>query len=274
MNEVYIYGLICPLSNEIRYVGKTTQKLNKRLSQYLSATYKSNPHKYNWINQLKLQGLKPTIKIIEICNSVNWVEREKFWINDITNLTNITQGGENGLFFTSEILEKISIGVKNYFKNPIVKELCSINSTLYWNNIENRINHGLKIKGSKRSTEHKEILSNIKESQWKNNDYKESMCKQSKNLWNDSEYKEKTLKYIQSDENKKTVSLRFKDKPLSFEHREKMSTNSKNKKEVIINGILYNSITEASKLIPIERNKLKSRIKSKNFTEYNYKGAN
>ena len=94
--DILIYGLVDPRTNEIRYVGKTTQTLNKRLSQHLCSNKKHNPHKFNWINQLKTLNLKPTIILIETCNDKNWVEREKHYILTIENLTNITQGGENG----------------------------------------------------------------------------------------------------------------------------------------------------------------------------------
>lgn len=268
--DILIYGLVDPRTNEIRYVGKTTQTLNKRLSQHLCSNKKHNPHKFNWINQLKTLNLKPTIILIESCNDKNWVEREKHYILTIENLTNITQGGENGLFFSKEIIEKISKGVKKAWSNKEFREKQSLKQKEFWSNNENRINQGLKIVGSKRTQEHKETLSTIKKNQWLNDDYKDKMVNQSKDLWNDENYKNKVFNYTKSDEHKQNVSERFKGKTLSDEHKEKMSNSSKNKKPISIEGKIYDSITKASIEIGINRDKIKGRLKSNNFKDYYY----
>ena len=47
-----------------------------------------------------------------------------------------------------------------------------------------------------------------------------------------------------------------------------MSKSSKNKQPIMVDGVKYDSINEASKLIPINRDKLKGRLKSNNFPNY------
>ena len=152
--EVKIYVLIDPETNEIRYVGKTIQSLKVRLTNHLYSVSKHNPYKFNWIQQLKSKKLIPIIMEIEICDENNWAEREKFWINyykKISKLTNLTIGGENGLFFSDEILNKISDGVKKKWKEKEFRDNLIEKTKFYWQNDENRKNRGECNKGKKRT---------------------------------------------------------------------------------------------------------------------------
>lgn len=269
--EVKIYVLIDPETNEIRYVGKTIQSLKVRLTNHLYSVSKHNPYKFNWIQQLKSKKLIPIIMEIEICDENNWAEREKFWINyykKISKLTNLTIGGENGLFFSDEILNKISDGVKKKWKEKEFRDNLIEKTKFYWQNDENRKNRGECNKGKKRTLEHKSIISSFRKEQWKDNMYREKMSSQSKELWNDENYRKKQSDYFNSEENKKIISNRFKNKNKSEETKLRMSMGRKNKKPIMIMGFKYNSITEASKQIPMNRDKLRTRLNSKNFTDY------
>jgi hypothetical protein len=269
--EIKIYGLVDPKNNQIRYIGKTQQPLKRRLTQHIYDNGLSNKYKYNWINKLKNEGLKPQIIELETCNEENWVEREKFHIKNNNNLTNLTDGGESGLFFTKEIIKKISDGLKKKWLEEGFKESFSLRMKEYWSDPLNREESSKRMTGKKMPLSHEIKQRNRKLNEWKENKYKEKMSIQSKKLWEDKEYIDKTLKFLKSDEHKKMVSDRFKNCKLSEEHKKKMSISSKNKKPVIIDGVEFESITEASKLIPINRDKLKVRIKSKHFVNYNYK---
>jgi len=54
----YIYKLICPISNEVRYIGQTSYSLEHRLSGHIRKTVskiKNNKrltHKENWIKTI------------------------------------------------------------------------------------------------------------------------------------------------------------------------------------------------------------------------------
>lgn len=105
----YIYVLKCPLSGEVRYVGKTVMPLKTRLSQHLRD--KSNSHKALWIRSLIEQELQPVIEAIEtVLSDSNWVERECYWIKYYrtlnANLTNGTDGGE-GVTVRLSLLDRI-----------------------------------------------------------------------------------------------------------------------------------------------------------------------
>lgn len=62
----------------------------------------------------------------------------------------------------------------------------------------------------------------------------------------------------------------LKDIPKTDEHREKIKMANPNRKIVIIDGIRYNSINEASKALKVDRKTIAYRVKSKNFSNYNY----
>ena len=60
----YIYLLICPISNDVKYVGVTMNpksRFNNHLNRF------ENKSKKEWIHLLKSQELKPIMKIVENC---------------------------------------------------------------------------------------------------------------------------------------------------------------------------------------------------------------
>lgn len=94
MKNINIYKLIDPITNEIRYVGKTKNVLSKRYNEHIyRAKQGHDSHVYCWIRKLLKNNLKITIELIEECAEENWEEREKYWISYYPNLTNISKGG-------------------------------------------------------------------------------------------------------------------------------------------------------------------------------------
>jgi len=96
-----IYTLTDPLTNEIRYVGKTTEKnyLN-RYKSHRNTNIKShgNLHKNNWVMSLKKNNQTPIMEIIDVIEG-EWEWLEKYWISQLRtwgfNLLNISEGGDN-----------------------------------------------------------------------------------------------------------------------------------------------------------------------------------
>jgi hypothetical protein len=99
-----IYVLRCPISNEVRYVGQTRARIEKRLSNHIwesKKIKKKYSHKDNWILKLSKLELKPIIEKIEEISldySLSYVlEKETYWIlkyRNNSNLVNATDGGE------------------------------------------------------------------------------------------------------------------------------------------------------------------------------------
>jgi len=128
----YIYSLSDPISNEIRYVGKSDNP-NQRLVEHIRKCKYSITHKNNWIKSLLNRNLKPIVEILDIV-SVNdcgfwenyWINTIKTWGFDLTNIANGGIGGNLGSIvnkkisqalmnrtYTNETIEKMKIGAKN-----------------------------------------------------------------------------------------------------------------------------------------------------------------
>ena len=114
-----LYGLYCPINDELRYIGITTKSLNHRLNRHLR-----KPTNYKigmWFKELMKQGLKPIIKLIKEFDSYSSLLSGE--INEIKigrenglNLFNMADGGDInymlGRTHTPEARLKISIANK------------------------------------------------------------------------------------------------------------------------------------------------------------------
>lgn len=75
--EIKIYYLKDPITNKIRYIGRTSRKLNERLLDHISSSHSNhNSYKKNWILKLDSQGLKPEIGLLKKVNC-SWKESHK-----------------------------------------------------------------------------------------------------------------------------------------------------------------------------------------------------
>ena len=109
----YIYSLIDPRTNKVRYVGKSNNPQQRLIDHFYDD---SKTKKCSWILKLKSLGLKPILKILEEVPENNWEAREVYWISFFRrtvgpDLTNLCNGGE-GVTFTDEVRKKISAAVK------------------------------------------------------------------------------------------------------------------------------------------------------------------
>lgn len=101
-----IYGLADPRTGELRYIGKTIQRLSGRRVTHVTHAkrlYRDRKSRWavNWIKALVDLGLKPDIFEIEVIpEGGDWREAEMFWIEYFRalgfNLCNLRAGGEEG----------------------------------------------------------------------------------------------------------------------------------------------------------------------------------
>lgn len=119
IDAVFIYGLKCPIVNEIRYIGKSVNP-QRRFKNHILYETRANTHKARWLNILLQKGLTPQIIILEKVNKSEWEIKEKFWIQKFKSngisLTNETDGGdgrEKGFKHKPESVRKIVYGLRN-----------------------------------------------------------------------------------------------------------------------------------------------------------------
>lgn len=107
----YIYSLIDPIDNSIRYIGWTSNVENRYKQHLKEARRGSKNHRCNWIRSLFSKNVLPTISVIEEIPYSKRQEREVYWISYYgrENLVNSTDGGEG------QKGAVVSDSVKRYF---------------------------------------------------------------------------------------------------------------------------------------------------------------
>lgn len=95
----YIYGLVDPRTNRIRYIGKADNP-QRRLTNHLADARRGVVSvRCRWLRKLMKLGLVPTVEILEEVPVDRWDEAERWWIARLSlshDLTNGTHGGDGG----------------------------------------------------------------------------------------------------------------------------------------------------------------------------------
>ena len=117
--SVKIYYLCDPITKDIRYVGKTTMSLIKRLNSHFHSLNKKS-HKSSWIKSLLKLGIKHEIHLIDEVGEDMWQFWEIHYISLFRswgfNLTNKTTGGEGipkNYKFSQETRDRMSASHKD-----------------------------------------------------------------------------------------------------------------------------------------------------------------
>lgn len=184
---MYIYGLFSP-DGELRYVGKTSKVLKKRLWEHTAVSQlKYACHRTNWIKSLYPQ--KPYIQLIQTLSSEKELnEAEIYWISYFRSvgcrLVNSTDGGEGvrGRKHTEEskaYLRSINIGKK------MSPEACAKISKVHKGkvvSIEARKKMSIARKGKKLSVEHSKKISESNRGRVFSDEHKRKISEQRKGI--------------------------------------------------------------------------------------------
>jgi len=130
---VYIYGLRCPLTDAIRYVGKSGDPEKRRHSHVGEAARREkNHHTARWLRKILALELLPGIVVLEkVASGTRWQDAERRWIAygraEGWPLTNSTAGGE-GLDYIDPVAEaayrkNVSRVMKEYWNRPEQREI-------------------------------------------------------------------------------------------------------------------------------------------------------
>jgi hypothetical protein len=124
MKTTNIYVLIDPETQKVRYVGKANN-ISQRYKAHLNRARKHQIHKLNWVNSLKIKGLKPIIEVIDVVPIEDWVFWEIYWISQFKtwgfNLINYTDGGEGCTFANQTSFKKGNI---SWNKGTLKERVC------------------------------------------------------------------------------------------------------------------------------------------------------
>jgi hypothetical protein len=174
----YLYGLYCPYTDNLKYIGITTGSLNNRLNSHLRKP--TNREIALWFRNLKNNSIRPIIKLIkEFDNYDDLLSGE---INEIKkyreldfSLYNVADGGDI---------------------NPMLGKT---------HTIESRLKISSNNKGLKRTDKQKDERKIILKDLWNNKEWSDNVRK--KMIGNKN-----TLGYRHTEETKKTISEKNKGK--------------------------------------------------------------
>lgn len=115
LKTTFIYALVDPNTQQVRYVGKSN---NPQVRLYRHFKEKGHTYKNRWLQSLRERGLTPEIRILEEAPVSQWQERERYWIafyrEQGLDLANGTDGGDgvHGMRHTDEAKAKIGAASK------------------------------------------------------------------------------------------------------------------------------------------------------------------
>jgi hypothetical protein len=93
--STFIYGLVDPRTDEVRYIGKSDNP-RSRLAAHLRD--RSDNHRCHWLGELRSADLQPTLLILDEVCAWGWQDVEVSWIaygrDQGWPLTNGTDGGD------------------------------------------------------------------------------------------------------------------------------------------------------------------------------------
>jgi len=128
---ICVYGLIDPISKELRYIGYSINYLERFKEHLLPSNLKCKTYKANWIKSLIDKGYKPEVIILEEAYSEkDALEKEVELIAYFKyigcNLTNGTLGGDGryGFATSDEVKKKISHSMRGKNTKPKIKANC------------------------------------------------------------------------------------------------------------------------------------------------------
>jgi group I intron endonuclease len=97
METTFIYGLMDPVTKELRYIGKSDDP-QARLSNHVNAAYREDNHKARWIRKLLALKLRPFIQIVDKVLKAEWQAAEAAYIiffkEEGCDLANSSPGGD------------------------------------------------------------------------------------------------------------------------------------------------------------------------------------
>lgn len=114
----YIYCLMDPRTNLVRYIGKTINPKTRRYQHVSKQSRWEDNFRTRWINSLLRSKLKPIFKILEICPLDQFEIRESYYISVYKSklLTNGDETGQGNKNRSKVLIEKSNYNRKKVFQ--------------------------------------------------------------------------------------------------------------------------------------------------------------
>jgi len=209
---IFIYGLYCPIAEQIKYVGQAINPL-KRLEIHLKdRDNQIKSYKANWLRKIKME---PRLIILQIVLFKQRNLIEKFWIRYLRinghRLTNMTDGGDGalGMKHSEESKRKMSInhmGITGQKHSEETKRKISIARTGQKNSEEAK----KKMRGRKCSAKAKIKMSLAKKGKKFTEEHKRKISESNKG---------KNLGKKHSQKTKNKISIAYQKRRLGYEIR-------------------------------------------------------
>ncbi len=101
-DTTFIYALVDPRNNRVRYIGKSDDPQKRLLEHYKETISKNhNPYMTRWLNKLSRMSLEPEVMVVDEVPKHCWPKYEKAWIRSMKaaygkQIINIHEGGTGG----------------------------------------------------------------------------------------------------------------------------------------------------------------------------------
>lgn len=227
---IIIYGLVCPFTGDIRYIGKTERRIEIRLSAHLaeSRVKSKQSHKHRWIRKCLAEELVPSAIVLEeVPAGVRWQDRERAWIARAVEmgipLVNQTKGGEGLDLFDPEerarYIAKLSASMKAVQAlRPEIQAARQAGSIRSWQ--ENREGRLAALHAACQTPEAKHNLAKAMAEVRSRPGYKEERKRVAKGVWDTS--RDKIMAAFATPETKEKQSKRARRSWSDTETRDRM----------------------------------------------------
>lgn len=207
METTFIYALVDPVSEQVRYVGKSNNP-SERIKSHVRTAPFDKTHKAYWIRNLIKNGQQPKLMILEQVDITEWEQKEQYYIQSFhqagCKLTNGNAGGLGEISPTLEVREKLARARYGKITPDIVRNKISMAH-----------------EGMKHTQISKQKMSIMKQGTTHSTETKQKMSLSHKGKQHSLAAKNK-------------ISLAKKGKVFTDEHRAKLSLAAKNRKTRIV----------------------------------------
>lgn len=122
----YIYALIDPRDDEVRYIGKANDVM-ARFNGHLRDSTRRRSKVYAWILELVSEGMSPIVATVDRVLKEQWEDAERFYIAEFKrcgfDLLNISSGGNEPQIKAHVNAENGRKTAKAIHSNPLRKKI-------------------------------------------------------------------------------------------------------------------------------------------------------